>query len=204
MKNWFQNIRLWAEKWANTKWGVWSIFLCAFADASFLPLPTPMFFITLVLINKEKAFKFAFFGSIGALLGAMVGYAIGYFAWLNSAGEFSVFAQFVFKYVPGFSESVYNSIQNLFIKWDVWILFIASFSPLPFKLFSISSGVFNVNLFMFSLSTLIGQTAKFYILAYLTVKIGHDVKKIIQFNSKPILVIAVLCFVIGFFTYKYL
>lgn len=94
MKSWFKRLHVWSLQWANTKWSTWALFICAFADASFLPLPTPMFFITLILLNVSKAYKYALFGTLGTLFGAIVGYSIGHFAWLNMNGEFTGFAQF--------------------------------------------------------------------------------------------------------------
>jgi membrane protein YqaA with SNARE-associated domain len=110
MKNWFKSMHIWSQ-WANTRWGSWAIFLCAFADASFLPLPTLMFFLALTLLNITKAYKYALFGTLGTLFGAMAGYSIGHFAWLNANGEFTGLAVFIFNHIPGFSEAIFNSIH---------------------------------------------------------------------------------------------
>lgn len=196
MKEWFRRLHDWSLKWANTKWGPWALFICAFADASFLPLPTPMFFMALVLLNITKAYKYAMYGALGTLFGAIAGYAIGHFAWLNANGEFTNLAQFLMNHIPGFSETIYNTIQSQFAKWDFWILFIASFIPLPYKIFSISSGVFDINIFMFCVATLISQGIKFYLLALLTVKIGPEIKKLLDFRLKPVAIIATVCLAI--------
>jgi membrane protein YqaA with SNARE-associated domain len=193
MKNLFKNLHIWSLKWANTKWGAWGLFFCAFADASFLPLPTPMFFIALALLNITKAYNYALYGTLGSLFGAIAGYSIGHFTWLNPNGDFSGFAQFVFNHIPGFTEIVYNKIQFLFAKWDFWILFIASLMPLPYKIFSISSGVFDVNIFMFCIATLVSQGIKFYLLALLSIKLGPKVKKMFEYRFKPIAFITTTC-----------
>lgn len=176
--------------WAKTKWGGWALFFCAFADASFLPLPTPMFFLALALLNISKAYKYALFGTLGTLAGAIAGYSIGHFAWLNMNGEFTGLAQFLFNNLPGFSVAGYDKIQLLYEKWDFWILFVAASLPLPYKIFSISSGVFDINLLMFCFATLVSQAIKFFALALLTIKLGPQVKKLLQFNWKPVIIIA--------------
>jgi membrane protein YqaA with SNARE-associated domain len=121
------------------------------------------------------------------------GYFAGHFAWLDAQGNFSGFAQFMFNHIPGFSENVYNSIQLLYEKWDLWILLFASFMPLPYNIFSISSGVFDVNLFMFSLATFIGQGIRYYLMAFLIIKIGPEVKKLFEYRVKPYVYVIIAC-----------
>lgn len=176
----------WSLQWANSKRGAWALFVCAFADASFLPLPTPMLFVALVLLNYSMMLKYVLYGTLGSLFGALAGYAIGYFAWINPNGDFTWLARFVFEHVPGFSTSVYQTVQQYYAQWDFWILFVASLVPVPYKLFSISSGVFSINIVMFVLATFISQGVKFYLLGLLTIKLGPEVKKLFEIKLKPI------------------
>jgi membrane protein YqaA with SNARE-associated domain len=202
MNNWLKKFHVWSLQWADTKWGTWSLFICAFADACILPLPTPMFFLALALLNITKTYKYALFATLGTLSGAVAGYSIGHFAWINIHGEFTGLAQFLFNNVPGFSESIYNKIHILYTKWDFRILFIASVLPLPYKIFSISSGVFDINLFIFSTATLISQGIKFFLLALLIMKLGPEVKKLLEFNLKPVAIIATACIAIAIVAIK--
>lgn len=189
MKNWLRRLNKWSLKWADTKWGVWALFICAFADASFFGLPTPVLFITLVALNNKKAYKYAMFGILGTLAGAFAGYTIGHFVWLTAGGEFTKVAQFLFNNIPGFSVEGYNKIQALYAKWDFWVLFVAAALPLPFKIFSISSGVFDINLFFFVLATIVSQSIKYLLLAIVTIKLGPQIKKLFEFNWKPAVII---------------
>ena len=202
MKSWFKRLHVWSLQWANTKWSIWALFICAFADASFLPLPTPMFFMALTLLNVTKAYKYALFGTMGTLTGAIAGYAIGHFVWLDAQGEFTGFARFVFENIPGFTESVYQSIHIQFTKWGLGILFLAPFIPVPYKLFSITSGAFDMNIFIFSLGTLIGQGLRFYLFSFLIIKLGPGIKKMLEFNKKPLAILAVACIAIAIITIK--
>lgn len=190
MRDWYKRLKAWSMQWANTKWGAWALFFCAFADASFFGLPTPMLFIALVLLDPKKTYKYLATGTLGTLSGAVAGYMIGHFAWLDARGEFTGVAQFIFNNIPGFSVDVYNKIQILYAKWDFWILFVAAALPLPFKIFSISSGVFDINLFIFCFATLISQGLKFFLLGLLTKKLGPAVKKLFKISWKPIAIIA--------------
>jgi membrane protein YqaA with SNARE-associated domain len=193
MKKWFKRFHAWILHWANTKWGTWILFLCAFADASILGMPTPIFFLALTVLSIKKAYRNAIFATIGTLSGAIAGYAIGHFAWINVNGEFTGLAQFLFDNMPGFSIAGYSKIHILYEKWDFWILFIAAALPLPFKIFSISSGVFDINIVIFCVATLISQGIKFLVLSLLTIKLGVEVKKLFEFNWKPIAIIATAC-----------
>jgi membrane protein YqaA with SNARE-associated domain len=191
--NWFRGLRDWSLDWAKTKWGPWALFLCAFADATFLPLPTPLFFLTLTLLNISKAYRYAIYATAGIFAGAIVGYAVGHFAWLNENGGYTRFAQFMFDNIPGISEAAYNTIRIQYEKWDFWILFIASFMPLPFNIFTVSSGVFDVNVLMFSFSTLISQGIRFFLMAFLTVKLGPEVKKLFGHKWTALAIISTVC-----------
>jgi membrane protein YqaA with SNARE-associated domain len=202
IKDWFKKIYFWCLQWSGTKWSVWALFICAFADASFLPLPTPMFFLSLALLNVKKVYKYALSATLGTFFGALGGYSIGHFAWLNMHGEFTGLAQFLFNNVPGFSVSLFISIQALFNQWNFWILFVASLIPLPYKIFSISSGVFDINVFIFSLATLASQGIKFYLLGLLIINIGPEVKKLFEFKLKYVVIITATCIAITVFIIK--
>jgi membrane protein YqaA with SNARE-associated domain len=202
MKEVFKRLNIWILKWADTRWGVYALFFCAFADASIFGLPTPLLFLALALLNVKKAYKYALFGILGTLAGSIAGYSIGHFAWLDMNGEFTGLAQFLFRNIPGFTEAGYNKIHTLYANWDFWILFIAAALPLPFKIFSISSGVFDINFFMFCFATLISQGIKFLLLALLTIKLGPEVKKLLAFNWKPVAIIATASFAIAIVVIK--
>jgi len=184
MNNYFKALNSWSLKWATTKWGTFALFLCAFADASFLPLSTPLFFMILTLLNVKDAFKNVFYATMGFFLGSILGYSIGHYAWLNTDGSFTRLAQFMFDHLPGFSETVYNNLFDQFEKWDFRILFVASFLPVPYKIFAISSGVFDINFYMFCITTLISQALKFYLMVLFILKVGPEVRKIFELSFK--------------------
>jgi membrane protein YqaA with SNARE-associated domain len=190
MKELLKSVNIWILKWAETKWGQWALFVCAFVDSSIIGLPTPVLFVLLALMNLERVHKYVLFAIMGTVSGSIAGYAIGHFVWLDVNGEFSELAHFLFNNIPGFSESGYHKIHILYEKWDFGILFLAAVLPLPYKIFSISSGVFDVNLLIFCLATFISQSIKFFLLALMTIKLGPEVRKLIEFDLKPFLIIA--------------
>jgi len=203
MKDWYKRFYARILEWANTKWGAWMLFVCAFADASILGMPTPIFFLGLMLLNIKKAYKYVLFGTLGTLFGAIAGYSIGHFAWIDANGEFTGLAQFLFNNIPGFSIAGYDKIHILYEKWDFWILFVAAALPLPYKIFSISSGVFDINLLIFCCATLFSQAIKFFLLAQLTIKLGPEVKKLLEFKWKPVVIIVTVFTAIAIIVIKF-
>jgi membrane protein YqaA with SNARE-associated domain len=89
INTWLERINIWSLRKANTRWGAFALLFCTFADASLLGLPAPVLFVTLILINTKKAGLYTIISVLGTLTGAVAGYSIGHFAWINSNGEFT-------------------------------------------------------------------------------------------------------------------
>lgn len=182
----------WSIKYATKQNSFWILFLCAFADASCLPLPTPFIFIVLMLLNIKKAYLFAFYGTIGTITGSLLGYTIGYYLWNLPNGEYTFIANFMFKYIPGFDVAFHQKVKVLYDTWGVGVLLAAPFVPLPYKIFSISSGIFEINLFTFIATTAIGQGVKFYLTSLLTIKFGYRIIPFFNSHLKTISIILLL------------
>jgi membrane protein YqaA with SNARE-associated domain len=183
-------------KYAATRNSLIILFFVAFADASFLPLPTPFIFIAMMLLNLKKAYWFAFYGSIGTITGSLLGYAIGYYMWNTQNGEYTQFAEFMFRYIPGFDVTFHQKVKNLYDSWGTGVLLVAPYVPLPYKIFSISSGIFEINLFTFLVSTIIGQSTKFYLTSFLTRKFGYKILPFINTHLKTVSFILLLIIII--------
>jgi membrane protein YqaA with SNARE-associated domain len=189
MKEFFKRLHALNLKWAHSKPGICVLFIAAFADASFFTLPVLTFMIALTLLNTTNAYKNALIAVLGTLAGAIAGYSIGHFAWIKPDGEFTGVAKYLFDIIPGFTESGYTKGQQLYDNWGSGILFLSIVLPLPYKIYSISSGVFDMNLFIFIASTLVSQSIKFFLMAFLTLKLGPEVKKLLNIRWKPVIVI---------------
>lgn len=188
-KNLSERLNMWILQLANTRWSIWALFICAFTDASFFPLPVTTFFLILIMMNDQMIIKYLFSIIAGTLTGALTGYVIGHFAWLKPDGEFTGFVHFLFNNIPGFSASVYEKVHSLFTRWDFWILCGATLTPLPYGMFAVSSGAFEINIFIFFLATLGSQGIKFIFLSFVTLKLGPQIRKLIQLKSKPVAII---------------
>ncbi len=170
----------WILHWAETPYGPLVLFTLAFFESFIFPIPPDALLIALVLGARTKAFKFALNCSFGSVFGALVGYGIGHILWWSSANEFSSIAMFFFNNVPGFTTTLFNDVRNLYTDWDFWIIFTAGFTPIPYKVFTISSGAFEINLVMFVIASIISRSARFFIVAFLIWKYGVQIKSFID------------------------
>lgn len=202
--NWIKSLYQWVLNWAQSPYGAIALFILAFAESVFFPIPPDILLIALALGAAAKSFRYAVICTVGSVSGAFVGYGIGQYAWLTTGGEFTGFANFFFNNIPGFTVSLFNSIKDLFIEWDFWIIFTAGFTPIPYKVFTITSGVFDINLVMFFIASVISRGARFFLIAFLIWKFGPEIKRFIDkyFN---LLALGFTVFLIGgFVAIKYL
>ena len=201
---WVRKIYDWVLHWADTPYGPMALFVLAFAEASFFPIPPDALLIALVLGSQVKAFKFAINCTIGSVAGALLGYAIGYFVWWSGTDQFSSFAYFFFDNVPGFTESIFYKVQGLYEEWDFWIIFTAGFTPIPYKVFTISSGAFKISLPMFIIASVISRAARFFLVAFLIWKFGPQIKTFIDKYFNWLAIAFTVLLVGGFVAIKYM
>ncbi|KAB2845637.1 MAG: DedA family protein [Melioribacteraceae bacterium] len=194
----------WVLHWSETKYGSAALFVLAFIESSFFPIPPDALLIALVLGSRTKAFKFALNCSIASVLGALLGYAIGYYAWWTADHQFSSLALFFFNNVPGFTETIFYRVQSLFEEWNFWIIFTAGFTPIPYKVFTISGGAFDVNLPMFIFASIISRSARFFLVAFLIWKFGPQIKSFIDKYFNLLAIAFTVLLVGGFVVIKYI
>jgi membrane protein YqaA with SNARE-associated domain len=194
----------WVLSWAESPYGGVALFLLAFAESSFFPIPPDALLIALVLGAQAKAFKFAANCTIASVLGAILGYAIGYFIWWNSDSQFSSLALFFFNNIPGFTEPLFFKVQKMYEEWNFWIVFTAGFTPIPYKVFTISGGAFQVNFVMFIIASIISRGARFFLVAFLIWKFGPSIKEFIDKYFNTLAIGFTVLLIGGFVLIKYL
>lgn len=170
----------WVLHWAETPYGPAALFILAFAESSFFPIPPDALLIALALGVRSKSFKFAAICTIASVLGALLGYGIGYFVWWDGLNEFSKIANFFFNNIPGFTQELFYNVKELYDQWNFWIVFTAGFTPIPYKVFTITGGAFNVNIFLFIIASIIGRAGRFFLVAFLIWKFGKQIESFID------------------------
>jgi membrane protein YqaA with SNARE-associated domain len=179
----------WVLGWADSKWGGIALFILAFAESSFFPIPPDILLIALCLGCPRRSFRYALICTTGSVLGAMGGYALGFYLWQGVHDWF----------IPSiFSQESFNSVAITYEKWNFWAVFTAGFTPIPYKIFTIAAGVCNINLIMFILASMISRGLRFFLIGWLIWKFGAPIKIFIDkyFN---LLAIAFTVLLIGSF-----
>ncbi|MBK7132951.1 MAG: DedA family protein [Bacteroidales bacterium] len=170
----------WVLEWATSPYASVALFIFAFIEAIFFPVPVDILLIVLVLGFRPKAFRYAMYTTVGSVSGALVGYLAGHYMWVNTSGEFTWFASLFFNNIPGFSADLYEKIKIMYAQWDFWIIFTAGFTPVPYKIFTVTAGVFDMNLLLFLFASLISRGARFFLVTFLLYRYGPKVKVFIE------------------------
>ena len=171
--------------------------LISFVESSFFPIPPDVMVIPMVISKKNDFMKIFFIATIFSVLGGMLGYLIGAFF-------FDVGIQIMSFY--GYEDKLTNFKNNLidsegFYAW-LGILFLAGFTPLPYKVFTIASGLINFNIFIFIFISLISRGLRFFIVSYLSYKFGDLFTEFMnKHGSKWFTIIGILIVIAGIFIY---
>lgn len=195
--NFLKKLYNWVLHWAETPYGPLALFLLALSESSFFPIPPDPLLIALCLGAVKKSWRFAFYTSLASVVGGIIGYFIGYGIW-------EIVHSFFFKYVPFFTESTFNKVLSHYQESGFWYVFLAGFTPIPYKVFTIASGVFKLNFFLFLIASTIGRSLRFFAVAALFRKFGPEIKGFIE---KYFNLLAILFFILlfgGFLIIKYL
>lgn len=161
----------WILHWAATPYGTWALFLLALSESSFFPIPPDVLLIALAVAIPEKSFKYALICSVGSVLGGCLGYLIGW-QFMTSIGE-----RIISFY--GLNQKV-AYIAELYSAYDAWAIGIAGFTPIPYKVFTISAGAFKINFWVFLLASIVSRSARFFLVGGLIYIFGSQIKSFID------------------------
>ncbi len=194
--NFVKRLYDWVLSWGDSRWGWLALFLLALAESSFFPIPPDVLLIALCLGVTARSFRYAAICLAGSIIGAAIGYGIGFALWQTPSGEYTALADFFFAHV--FSVEGFEQVGALYDKYNFWIVFTAGFTPLPYKLFTIAGGLFHINFAMFIVASIISRGLRFFLISWLIWHYGAPIKVFIDkyFN---LLAIAFTVLLIGSF-----
>lgn len=182
-------------EWLESPYGIYVLFVIAFAESSFFPLPPDVFLIALCIGIPKKSFKYAAVCAVGSTLGGAFGYGLGLWA-MDSVGQ-PIVAWY------GLAEK-YDQVQYLYQEYDALAIFAAGFTPLPYKLFTITAGAFKINFATFMVVSLLSRSARFFLVATFLYFFGAPVKRYIEKYFNILSIVFCVLLVGGFVLIKYL
>ncbi len=181
----FRKLYNWTLDKSSKKEAPWFLSIVSFAESSFFPIPPDIILIPMILAKRAKAFIYASLCTLSSVVGGILGYLIG-FLLFNSIGILLVNFYHL-------DESI-NEFKNYYNTYGAWIVIIAGFTPFPFKVITISSGLFQLNFIIFILCSILSRGARFYLIAGLLYFFGEKIKIFIDkyFNILTILFFVLL------------
>jgi membrane protein YqaA with SNARE-associated domain len=152
----------WTLKWAEHKMAPKMLALLTFSESIFFPIPPDVLLAPMVLAKPEKAWQFASLTTLSSIIGGSVGYLLGYL----------MFEPWIQPLITEFGyQHRFDTAMNWFSEWGVWVVFIAGFSPIPYKLFTVSAGFLHMAFLPFFFASAIGRGMRFFLVAGL-IKLG--------------------------------
>ena len=163
----------WTIHWSRTPRATQALALIAFAESSFFPIPPDVLLIAMCLAKPRRSFFYAGVSSLFSVLGGMLGYLIGYAVWEAASS-------FFFAYVPGFSRSAFDTVASLYQENAFWTIFTAGFTPIPYKVFTITGGVCKVSFAVLVAASILGRSGRFLLVGGLIYAFGEPVRGFIE------------------------
>lgn len=161
----------WTIGWSHRPGGTWALFGIAFVESSFFPVPPDVLLLALSVGAPKRALWFATVCSLGSVLGGMLGYWIGHAAWETTRGIF----------IPHiFSQAAFDQVGELYQGNAFAAILAAAFTPIPYKVFTVAAGVFNVSFLSLVAASILGRSARFFLVAGTIRLFGAPVKTLIE------------------------
>ena len=184
--------------WAGRKYGNFALAIVSFLESSFFPIPPDVMIVPMVIAKKQHFIKIALIATVFSVLGGLFGYLIGYI-FFNEIG-LKIFQFYGYENVNVLKE-MFSTKEGMF-SW-FGLLFVAGFTPLPFKILTITSGFIHYNIFVFILTCIFTRGLRFLLVAFLTNKFGSKIglfleKKAAKWTVIIAGVVILLCAVVYF------
>jgi membrane protein YqaA with SNARE-associated domain len=189
----------WTLAWAYRPSAAVALFVLSFAESSFFPVPPDVLLMPLVLGNRRKWLRYALLCSIASVLGGIMGYCIG--MWLWAGIDAHVYDWFAW---AGFTPEKFEEVYQAYEKWNFWVVFTAGFTPLPFKLITVTAGVFEINFSIFLIAAAVSRSARFFLVSGLMWKFGPKIKPFIDRYFNWLALLFTILLIGGFVAAKYL
>lgn len=185
----------WVLGWSDTKYGVTALSVVSFIESSFFPVPPDPLLMALCMGKPERSFRYAAICSAMSVLGGIFGYLIGWAIW-------ELVDDFFFAYV--FSREVFELVGTQYENNAFVAVLTAAVTPIPYKVFTVTAGVFQISLATLIAASVIGRSARFFLEAGLIYFFGAGIKSFIDKYFNLLVTLFFVLLVLGLVGIKYL
>ncbi|MBU1046678.1 VTT domain-containing protein [Patescibacteria group bacterium] len=178
-------LKEWSDKHSQGKHAKFWLLVFSFTEASFFVIPPDVFLLAILINNGPRWIYYAWITTVASVLGGLLGYVFGFF-FFDLVGEFLINTYNL--------QSQMATVSNLFQDNAFWAVFVSAFTPIPFKVFTISAGFFHINIITFFVASLIGRGLRFFAVGYLVKLFGKQMAHYAfkYFNYITLLILALI------------
>jgi len=190
-----RKLYFWTLHWADTKYALPALAGLSFVESSFFPIPPDVLLMAICFSSPRKWMLAALVCTVASVLGGVLGYYIGLGLW-ESVG------QPIVRFYQG--ESVMESVQGWYTEYGFWGVLIAAITPIPYKIFTIASGVFAFNLWQLILASFLGRGLRFFLVAGLIRYFGPKIRPFLEKHFELSMALMLVVGILGVFAIKWL
>ncbi len=187
---WHHRIYRWVLSWADHPQATWALAALAFAESSFFPIPPDVLLMALCLGRPRKAFWYATVCTVASVAGGLFGYWIG-------AAFYDALGRPILEFYDLLDK--YREVQDLYRRWDVWAVGIAGLTPIPYKVFTVTAGVFGISIPGFIAASFVGRGIRFFVVAAALRKWGKPARRFLDRHLGILSILFVVLLIGGFF-----
>lgn len=187
----------WVLHWAETPYGTPALAVISFCESSFFPIPPDVLQIALSVSRPTRSFFYAAINAVASVAGAVLGWVIGYGLW-------HLLSEFFYAWIPGVTPDNIARVQDLYQQNAYLAIFTAAFSPIPFKVFTITAGMASIPLGTLVIASAVGRSGRFFIVATAIYFFGPKVKEWLEKYLEITTLVFTVLLVGGVVAIKYL
>ena len=178
----------WTMRWAEHPKAEPALGLFSMVEGIFFPIPVDPFLLAMSAGKPKRSLRFAAIASLGSVVGGTIGYYLGYLFW-------DQISDFVFTYF--FAQEKFNAVAVKFQNDAFLAVFLASFTPIPYKVFAVAGGVFQINVGIFILASIIGRSLRFFVIGLMFYFWGASIRDFIERHfDRLTIALAVICLIV--------
>lgn len=194
-KNPLRKLYFWTLHWADTKYALPALAVVSFTESSFFPIPPDVLLMAICFSAPHRWFRAALVCTVASVAGGVFGYYIGW-------GLYETLGQPIVKFYHG--EAVMHSVKTWYDQYGFWGVLIAAITPIPYKVFTIASGVFEFNLGLLVAASVIGRGFRFFLVAALIRWMGPRIRPFLEKNFEVAVTLFAVLAIGGFAALKFL